>query len=480
MSWAQMQSPELAPELLLALVALVLSLLDAVLWPRRESRAASYAALFALLAALAMGLQTWDRPWRTETLWLTGDPAAAFADALVLCGAILAALLALGGNTPPRGGSPILILLSTLGAMVSIGSQDLVTLFVGLELSAISLLVYQATEDEVNHGLGVRAALRYAGPASIASALTVFGIACLWSAGGSPILATLQVGEATGSGLRAAAGGGLLLAGLAIRVGAVPFHLWLADVAVGCKPSAVLLTLSVGVVPALVVLGRLVAGPLSMLIPELEGLLLLFAVLSSTFGALLALPQRRLRRLLGYSILAHVGFALAGIATHAGEDPFSGTAWLQLAALIPAVAGVLAVSALAGPKGDNTAKGLARSRPVEGILLCLFLVALAGLPPTLAFVGRSALWSSLITYSGGGGIATGVLMLDGLILAYALVRFAGRVIFDVPTPSAEAVPAPKPATAAAAILAAAVLLVFGLWPLPIAQAAQMAAYTAVR
>ena len=125
-----------------------------------------------------------------------------------------------------------------------------------------------------------------------------------------------------------------------------------------------------------------------------------------------------------------------------------------------------------GDELGSTASGLARSRPGQGVLLCLFLVALAGLPPSLAFAGRSALWSAL----SGGGVLSVILMVDGFVLAYALIHFAGRVVFDAPPPAP--VPPVPPATSAilaAAVLAAAVLLVFGLWPLPIARAAQLAA-----
>ncbi|MDA0335248.1 MAG: proton-conducting transporter membrane subunit, partial [bacterium] len=436
----------------------------------RASRAGAYATLLGLLTALALALHAWDRPWRSDTLWLAGDPLAAFADVLILCGAVLSALLAVGAPVSSRrAGTAILILLGTLGAMLGAGARDLLTLFVGLELSAISLLAYQALDSGPDGGHGLRAALRFAGPASVSTVLTAVGIACLWSSSASPDFDALSVGPTAATAARAAVGGGLLLAGLALRAGAVPFHLWLADVSVGSAPSAAMLTLSVGILPALIVLGRLVAGPLATLVPELDSLLMFMAVLSSTAGALLVLPQRRLRRLLGYAVLAHVGFILAGIATHAGEDPFSGTTWMQLAALLPAVAGCLAVSSLAGDDSGITASGLARSQPGQGVLLCLFLVALAGLPPSLAFAGRSALWSALSI----DAAMSWFMMANGLVLAYGLIRFAGRVVFDEPLPVAT--PPATSATVAAAVLSAAVLLIFGLWPLPIAQAAAMAA-----
>lgn len=467
MNWTDLQRAEVAPEALLAMICLGLAVLDGLLRPRRASRAGVWAVLFALLTALAMALQAWDRPWRTDTIWLGGDPASAFADVLILTGVVLAALLGLGGPASlQRGSVPLLMLLGTLGALIGAGARDLLTLFVGLELGSLSVLAYGAIGAGSGRRPGLRASLRSAGPAGAASGLTVLGIACLWSAAGSPAFDALNTAPAS---TQAAIGGGLLLIGLVMRAGAVPFHLWLADVAVGSAPAAVLLSLAAGILPALIVLGRLASGPLAQLVPAAADLLLMLALATSTVGAVLVLPQRRLRRLLGYATLSHIGFVLAGIATHSGEDPFSGTMWMQLAALVPAVAGCLAVSSLAGQDFADSAAGLARRLPVHGALLALFLIALAGLPPTMAFAGRSLLWSALSS----SGPAAMLIMINGFVLAFGLVRFVSRVLFDAPPPGHH--PQATSAVVAAAVLAAAVVLVFGLWPAPIARAAELAA-----
>jgi NADH-quinone oxidoreductase subunit N len=462
-SLADLQHPALMAESILAASALLLALLDATLWPRRPSRAASWAALCVLLVALAVSLRSWGGT--ASSSWLRADAAASLGDLLVLSGAVLAALLAVG--TPAslrRAGSPILLLLATLGGCVAVGAADLPGLFVGLELAGLSVMAYQALDEAPGERRGVRAALRWAGPAGSATALTAAGAALLWAAAGSSRLADLG----TGAGETGAIGAALLLAGLAVRVGAVPFHAWLADVLLGSAPSAALLTLSAGVLPALLVLGHLAGGSLDQLLPDLPLLLTILGVLSACMGGLLLLPQRRLRRILACAVVAQVGFVLAGIATHAGEEPFSGTMWLQLAALLPAVAGCLAVSGLSGAGLGATASGLARQHPGKGALLCLFLVALAGLPPTLAFAGRSALFLALA--EGGWSLVLGA---ASLLLAYGLLRVAARVLFDDAATSA--VPPASAGTVAAAVLSAAVLLAFGLWPLPLGEAAVLAA-----
>lgn len=468
LNWSAWQHPAVAAEAVLLAATLLLTVLDAILWPRRASRAGAYATFCALLLALAVALQAWDRVGG-DSFWLIADRGAAFADILILSGAVLAALLAAGTpSTTSRLASSVLLLLATLGAMVAVGAADLITLFAGLELGGLALLAYQALDESPGERNGRRAALRLAGPAGAATTFVALGTACLWSAAGEPSYTALTAGIDGSATARAAVGGALLLAGLAVRAGTVPFHSWLSDVAVGSAPSAAMLTITTGVLPALVVLGRLSGGWLAAVVPQLSDLLMIIALVTAVVGGLLILAQRQLRRVLAYAVLAQVGFILAGVATHAGEEPFSGTVWLQLAALIPAVAGCLAVSGLAGAALADTAAGLARARPAQGGLLCLFLLGLAGLPPTLAFAGRSALLMAL----GASPLAL-LLLLANLLLVVAIVRFVVRVLFDTPPPAS--VPPASSGTIAVALLSCAVLLLFGLWPLPAARAAALAA-----
>lgn len=454
MSWIDFTRPDLAPVSCLGLLAVVLALLDAVLWPRRRSRAPGYATLFGLLLALAVALQAWDEA--------ADDPAGGFAQVLVLGGAVLAALLAAGASAPGhRDGAGVLIVLAALGAAVTVSATDLVLLFAGLELSALSLTAFNAQ----GRSLAVRATIRFAGPTVAAGALNLLGVACLWSAGG-PSWAAVAASFDSGSPTLALTGAALLFSGMAVRAGVVPFHLWVADVTVGCAPAAAALTVSVAVVPALVVIGRL-AGSLVDAPVDVGGPLLAVAALTTTAGNLLALPQRRLTRLLGYGVVAHVGYALAAVATGPG---LSSSVWLQLAVLVPAVVGCLSVRVLTGD-GEDAISGLARRRPAVGVALCLFALALAGLPPTAAFAARGALFAALA--ASAGPVAGAILLANVLLTAYVFVRFASRLVFDShPEPASS--PTPTAETVSAVVLAAAVLLLLGLWPAPLADAAALA------
>ena len=458
MSWLDFTRPDLAPEAVLGLLAIGLALMDALLWPRRPSRAPSFVTLFGLLLALALALESLDLASLDREHWLFADAATAFADVVLFIDAVLAALLATAAQADRlRAGAGVLLTLATLGGLLAVSARDLALLFAGLELSALSLVAYQALGQEDAR----KAARGYLGPAGAAGALSLLGIACLWSAAGDASWETLSSAVALGVPRLALTGAALLMAGLAVRIGAVPFHLWQAEVAAGVAPAAVLLTLSVGILPALVVLGRL-AGILATALPEIAAVLLVAAVLTVTVGNLLSLPQRRLRPLLGYLTVTHVGYLLASLVT----DPvgLSAATWLLMAALVPAVGGCLAVCTLAGK--DDTMAGLVRRVPAAGVALCLFLLTLAGLSPTIGFAARGALFAAVVpTVS---GLAGAVLLANVLLTAWVCVRFAARVILE---PPAAAQPAPAtPEVVSVIVLAAAVLLLLGLWPVSLSEA----------
>ena len=460
MRWTDLAGPDLAPETSLGLLAIGLALLDAALWPRRPGRAPAVLTLGGLLVALSLSLQAWDPVSLGRHGLLYADPVAAFADLLILGGAVLAGLLMAGSPAAAgsRAAAGVLTALGVLGAMVAVSARDLVVLFIGLELASASLIAGNA----LGPAAAGRAALRQAGPMAAATGLTLLGIACLWAGAGTSQWDHLARGAAAGSAAMTVIGG-VLLTGLAVRAGAVPFHYWVGEIGGGCAPSAVMLTVAVSVVPALVVGGRLVEV-LAEVRPDLPSLLLAASLVTVTAGNLLALPRRRLTRLLGYGVVIQAGYGLAALA--AGPGPSPGL-WLQLTAAVLALGGGLAVSGLIGRAG--TAAGLARREPVAGAALCVCLIALAGLPPTAAFASRAALLAGLAETSSAGFV---LLLANALLTAWVFLRFAARVAWGrEQSPEAWA---PDAGSLSAAVLSAGLLLLLGLWPAPVARAAEVA------
>ena len=466
MRWTDLGGRDLAPEATLAVLALGLALLDLLPWPRRPGRAPAYLTLAALLAAMFLSLMAWDLASAPGKGWLYADHRAVFADLLILGGAVLAVLLAAGAPDPPgeRASAGVLAALSVLGAMIAVSARDLVVLFVGLEIASLSLLAL--------NGLGrapaARTALGQAVPWAAATALTLLGIACLWAGAGASDWDLLKQEMDPWSPQLTVTGGALLLAGLAVRAGVAPFHFWVSGLATGCAPPAALLTVAAAVVPALVVASRLVEV-MAAARPDVRLLLLGAAILTVTVGNLLALPRRRLRGLLGYGVVIHAGYALAAMA---GVPPGPSPAlWLQLAVLILALAGGLAVSGLIRP--GETADGLARRDPPAGGALCVALIALAGLPPTAAFAARAALLSGLAEPL---STASALLLGNAVLTAVVFLRSAASVAFG--REQARAGRTREAAGLSAAVLCAGMLLALGLWPAPLARAAEAAATAA--
>ena len=466
MRWTDLVRPDLAPEATLILAALALALLDALPWPRRTGRGPAYLTLAGLLLALFVSLQTWDPDSPYRSGWLYADPPAVFGDLLILGGAALAGLLALGGPDPSgdRAAAGCLTMLSVLGAMVAVSARDLVVLFVGLELTSLSLLA--------GNGLGrapaARAALSQAGPWAAATALTLLGIACMWAGAGASDWDLLKEEVVPWSPRLTVTGGALLLAGLAVRAGVAPFHFWVSEVTTGCARPAALLTVATAVLPALVVTGRVVEA-LAPARPDLGSLVLVAAVLTVTVGNLLALPSRHLESLLGYGVVIQAGYALGAMAG-IPPGPSSGL-WLQLTVMILALGGGLAASGTTG-RGE-TPSGLARRHPLAGAALCVALIALAGLPPTAAFAARAALFSGLAEPLSAASL---LLIANALLTAVVFLRFAARVAFG--REHAPLDRSPHGASLTVAVLSAGMLLVVGLWPAPVARAAEAASTAA--
>ena len=460
MRWTDLVRPDLAPEATLAVLALGLALLDALPWTRRSGQTPEYFTLAGLLAALSLSLLAWDPARVSGAGRLYADPPAVFADLLILGAAVLARLLAAPDRTGDRAAAGVLTTLAVLGAMIAVSARDLVVLFVGLELTSLSLLA--------GNGLGrktaARTALSLAVPWAAASALTLMGIASLWAGAGASDWDLLKQEMDPRSPQLTVTGGALLLAGLAVRAGVAPFHFWVSEVTNGCARPAALLTVATAVVPALVVIGRLVEI-LDAARPDVRLLLLGAAILTVTVANLLALPRRRLQRLLGYGVVIHAGYALAAMA--AVPPGLSSGLWLQLTVLILALGGGLAVCG-AMDRGE-TADGLARRDPLAGGALCVALIALAGLPPTAAFAARAALFSGLAESL---STASALLLANVLLTAVVFLRFAARAALGRGQAGAG-----RPLDAgslSAAVLCAGMLLALGLWPAPVARAAEAA------
>lgn len=470
------------PELLLILLGALLALADAFA-PALRPR---FAALTAVGAAAAIALR-WLVPL-PGPVWqgaLVVDGMARFVDTYVLVALLLAALIAdpYLDRTKARYGEFFgLLVWAALGAMVMAKTNHLLVVFVGLELLSVSLYVLNAFHRESS--VSLEAGWKYLVVGGVSAAVLLFGVALLYGATGSLALdrlaaALAEPAPATITLLRA--GLGLLLAGVAFKLALVPFHAWAPDVYQG-SPTPVTAFLSV--VPkgaALVVLARVaaLAVPLSAA-PRWTTLLAVIAVASMTLGNLVAIAQRDLKRMLAYSGIAHMGYALVGIAAF-GLDGVAGVLVYVAAYTLMNIAAFAIVAAFSeGEEEPHLLTDLAGQgwlRPGLSFALAVAMFSLAGIPPTVGFAAKFLVFRAAVLE----GLVW--LAVVGVLNSLVSVFFYVRVVYYLymrPLPKRQPLFTEPWLVRAVAGACAAGILLLGVLPGIVLEAAELAARTLSR
>ena len=422
--------------------------------------------------------------------YLIIDRFTLFFAMMIGLGGGLAALMA-GGYLPEhkmdRGEFYPLMIFSAAGAMVLVAAGDLVSLFLGLE--AMSLGIYCLTGFRRGSSRSAEAAVKYFLLGSFAAALMIYGGALLYGATGHTDFVGIRQGIST-IAMRAsestAAGGPsgslglvlvgmvLMIVGLAFKVSAVPFHMWTPDAYEGAPTPATGFMATVVKAAAFGVLVRVLlvafgdesarswaAGwP-----PVVAGI----AVLSMTVANLIAGRQESVKRMLAYSSIAHAGYVLVGVAATVRE-PIDGQASVLFYLLAYTVSTVGAFAALAwcGSRGAEAVSyedlaGLGKRSPAVAAAFSLFLVSLAGVPPTGGFFGK--LYVAKAAIGADLYVLVVLLMLNSVLAAYYYLRVMVFMYMREPAPGAPiATPMKSGYMAAAVLIAAALVLWLGLFP----------------
>ena len=307
-----------------------------------------------------------------------------------------------------------LILLGAVGLMLLVGSEELLMVFIGLELLGLSLYVLAAF-DKTNIR-SAEAGLKYFLFGSTASAFTLFGISLVYGMSGTTALAA--IGQKLGSASVApllAVGVVMTLIGFAFKIAAAPFHLWAPDAYQGAPiPSAAFIA-SGSKVASFVVLGKIVLigfGPIHgsanwhAMVAGWSPVLAALAALSILLGNFVALAQTNVRRLLAYSAVAHGGYTLLGIIA-GGRDGFSATLFYTTIYAVTLVGAFAVVGAVRAQTGGDDLKdfgGLAARSPFLAACMSIFLLSLAGLPPLAGFFGKFYLFSVALRAGGNHGL----------------------------------------------------------------------------
>ena len=332
----------------------------------------------------------------------------------------------------------VLALFSLLGMMVMISASHFVTLYLGLELLSLSLYAMVALQREST--IATEAAMKYFILGALASGLLLYGMSMLYGATGT--LDVNAVSDAIRHGVPnkqlLTFGLVFIVAGLAFKLGAVPFHMWVPDVYQGA-PTA--MTMLIGTAPKLAAFAfvmRILVEGLQPLMEHWSGMLVILAVLSMAIGNITAIAQTNVKRMLAYSTIAHMGFMLLGVLS--GDiDGYSAAMFYTVIYVLMSLGsfGMIMLLSREGFEADNIDdfKGLNQRSPWLAFVMLLLMFSMAGVPPTVGFYAKFAVLSAAVN---SGHIQLVIMaVMFSLIGAFYYLRIVKLMYFDAPISQAE-------------------------------------------
>jgi NADH-quinone oxidoreductase subunit N len=463
------------PEIVLACAAMAL-LLVGVFRGEGSTRLVSWLAVGVLVAVLVLaGVFEGGHRVGFYGMFVT-DAFAVFVKALVLVGSAVGIILALHYNEEHRIARfefPVLVLLAATGMMVMISANDLITLYLGLELQSLALYVVASFDrDSVR---STEAGLKYFVLGALASGMLLYGLSLIYGFTGTTGfagLATLFRGAPPSNGL--IIGLVFVVVGLAFKVSAVPFHMWTPDVYEGA-PTPVTAFFSVAPkIAAVALFVRFLVEPFGGIAGQWQQLIVFLSVASMVLGAVAAIAQTNIKRLMAYSSIGHVGYALIGLAA-ATPNGIRGVL-VYLAIYLFMNLGTWAVILCMRQNGQmlegiGDLAGLGRTRPGLALALGIFMFALAGIPPTAGFFAKLYIFLAAIDAHLVGLAVIGVV--TSVVGAFYYLRIVKVMYFDEPAGAFDRPLAFE--VKAVLVVAALVTMFFIVWPDSIVGPAQAAA-----
>jgi NADH-quinone oxidoreductase subunit N len=456
------------PELAVAAGAIVL-----MLWGTRSGRTGVVRGVSMVVLAAAL--------WLVLAIGPAGEGVGAMyvRDGLTVvlqATALLAALgaAALGGSYIERaafapGEFYALIMIAALGAMVMAASRDLVMVFLGLETLSIPLYVLAAFAREDLRSQ--EAGMKYFLLGAFSTAFFLYGIALVFGASGSTALSIVASAQPS---VLLHIGAGLLLVGLGFKAAIVPFHAWAPDVYEGAPLPVTAYMAVIAKVGAFAALLRVIPAVVGASRGQWVMVIGLLSVLTMVLGNFAALLQTSVKRLLAYSSIAHAGFMLIGVAV--GTGPGAGAVAFYLIAYLLMTLGAFGVVLMLERGGEEADQigdltGLAWRAPALATAMAVFMVSLAGLPPTAGFVAKFYIFTAALD---AGQTALAVIgVLTSVVSAYFYLRVAYTMFTGEPRPNVAFVGGRW--VSAAVIISTLGVLALGVFPAPLTTFARQVA-----
>lgn len=462
------------PELLLAAGALVLVLFGAIRGERSVGVVNALAVLL-LLGAIVLVLNGPDETVTTFRGSFIVDRYGQFLKVLVLAGALGALLMSfhfLRSEGLNQFEFAILVVLSTIGMMVMVSAGDLIALYLGFELQSLALYVIAAFHRD--NLRSTEAGLKYFVLGALSSGMLLYGCSLIYGFSGTVTFAGIAQSVTAGEApIGMIFGLVFLFAGLAFKVSAVPFHMWTPDVYEGAPTPVTAFFAAAPKVAAMALFVRVAIEAFPHIADQWRQIVVFISIASMGLGSFAAIGQNNIKRLMAYSSIANVGYILIGLA--AGTPEGISSVLIYLAVYVVMTLGCFAI--IMGMKRQTGSvenvqelAGLARNQPLVAFVMLVMMFSLAGVPPMAGFfakfyVFRAAIDAHMYTLAVIGVVTS-------VVGAFYYLRVVKIMYFDEPAAPFERFPLELRAMIG---ITGALVLLYVLYPAPMAEAANAAA-----
>ena len=421
------------PELIITIGALVLLMVGVY------SSARAYSLVNGLAIAILIAAGAWMLLYTGDGEAFGGafvaDPFARFMKVLTLGGSALTLLMSTGFAREQNFDKfeyPVLVLLATLGMMLMISANDMMALYLGLELQSLALYVVAAINRDSLRS--TEAGLKYFVLSALSSGMLLYGISLVYgytgNTGFEQIAAALSGAERQ---LGLVFGLVFVLAGLAFKISAVPFHMWTPDVYEGAPTPVTAFFAAAPKMAAMALIVRVTVGAFEPISSDWQQIVVFISIASMALGAFAAIGQRNIKRLMAYSSIGHMGFALVGLAANS-QAGVRGVV-IYMAIYLVMTLGTFAFILSMRRKDGNVEEigelaGLSNTNPVMATILTILMFSLAGIPPLAGFWAK---WYVFLAAINGGLYALAVIgVLTSVVGAYYYLRIIKIMWFDEP------------------------------------------------
>ena len=472
-SSAGYQLQPVLPELVLAVGAMLLLMIGAYRGQRTTTKLVTTLAI--ILLVITGALELWLPAGKLVTFGgsFIVDDFARFLKILALIGSAATLILSVEFLADPSRRIfeyAILVLLSTLGMMVLISAGDLIMLYLGLELMSLALYVVAASNRD--NAKSTEAGLKYFVLGALSSGMLLYGASLIYGFTGTVSFAGIAAAATTGS-VGIVFGIVFLLAGLCFKVSAVPFHMWTPDVYEGAPTPVTAFFAAAPKLAAMALTVRTLFAAFPSVTHEWQQIVTFLAIASMALGSFAAIGQRNIKRLMAYSSIGHMGYALVGLAAGTAEGVQGVIVYLAiyLAMTLGTFACILAMRRHGRMVEDiDQLAGLSTTSPMMAFLLAMLLFSLAGIPPLAGFFAKFYVFLAAINAGLYALAVIGVLL--SVVGAYYYLRIVKIVYFDAPVERFE----PMPGLLAAVLGASGLFILFYfVYPAPLVNVAEAAA-----